>query len=295
MVNVLASDEVLLEAVNWLAQGIAVIPLWPRTKNPAVRTWKEYQDRLPELEKVLTWFRLPRNLAVITGWQGLTVIDFDRRDLFLDWWNETGIETRMVSTSRGIHVYTFLEELPAVNKLEGIDIQSHGRYVLAPPSIHPSGEEYSLILDAPIMRARRLEDVLPAEFWQAKDNDRPPANTERALSEALPKMPVHQEPASGDLWRVAMNIDSRPLAARIKDRISILDFFPDAKPTGKGWFIACCPLHDDHNPSLWIDANRGLCGCYAGCNDKPMDVVNLYARWKQLSNSEAMRVLAKRL
>jgi len=40
-----------------------------------------------------------------------------------------------------------------------------------------------------------------------------------------------------------------------------------AKKSGSGW-IACCPAHDDHNPSLAIKettTGKLLLYCFAGC------------------------------
>ncbi|UCC30004.1 MAG: DUF3987 domain-containing protein [Phycisphaerales bacterium] len=47
----------------------------------------------------------------------------------------------------------------------------------------------------------------------------------------------------------------------------VLSRLPGAKKTHKGWF-ACCPAHDDRNPSLSIsvgDDGRVLLHCHAGC------------------------------
>jgi hypothetical protein len=47
----------------------------------------------------------------------------------------------------------------------------------------------------------------------------------------------------------------------------ILAMLPGAKPSGNGW-IACCPAHQDSNPSLSISAGddgRTLLHCHAGC------------------------------
>lgn len=47
----------------------------------------------------------------------------------------------------------------------------------------------------------------------------------------------------------------------------VLSRLPNHKPSGNG-FAACCPAHDDHNPSLSItEANDGkvLLKCFAGC------------------------------
>ena len=47
----------------------------------------------------------------------------------------------------------------------------------------------------------------------------------------------------------------------------ILSRLPDAKRNGHGW-QACCPAHEDQNPSLSIadgDDGRALLKCHAGC------------------------------
>ncbi len=49
---------------------------------------------------------------------------------------------------------------------------------------------------------------------------------------------------------------------------AILALLPDHKPAGSGQWIARCPAHDDHNPSLSIaqgDDGRVLLRCHAGC------------------------------
>ncbi len=47
----------------------------------------------------------------------------------------------------------------------------------------------------------------------------------------------------------------------------VLGKLPDCKASGKGW-VACCPAHDDHNPSLSITEGEGgkvLLKCHADC------------------------------
>ena len=57
-----------------------------------------------------------------------------------------------------------------------------------------------------------------------------------------------------------------PPATRLMER------FPDARPNGTGW-MAKCPAHEDHNPSLSIsqgEDGRVLLHCHAGC---PLEAV----------------------
>ncbi len=267
--------------------GIAVIPVLPRTKLPDVASWRRYQTELPTPSELARWFRPGRvtNAAVICGWRGLTVVDFDAMDDYLAWqaWaiatggtaRDVGLRTYRVRTSRGMHVYLFVDERPRCGHFAGGDIKGVGGYVLIPPSVHPSGAVYTAVDDtAPILSVDSLAQVLP-------DPPPPPA------PQPLPL--VHVANASA-LW-------PQPLVEEVKAATPILSLLPGAKQTdGSGrWWIVRCPLHDDHSPSMWVDAERGLCGCYAGCNDRPMDAVDLYARLHHLDNRDAIRELAKRL
>ena len=49
----------------------------------------------------------------------------------------------------------------------------------------------------------------------------------------------------------------------------LLDRLEKVRKTGLGRWIACCPAHDDHNPSLALrelDDGRVLLHCFAGCS-----------------------------
>ena len=57
-----------------------------------------------------------------------------------------------VITARGRHLYFRTPEVPVRNTASkiapGIDTRGDGGYVLAPPSIHPSGRRYAWSVDA---------------------------------------------------------------------------------------------------------------------------------------------------
>ena len=49
----------------------------------------------------------------------------------------------------------------------------------------------------------------------------------------------------------------------------LLDRLEKVRKTGPGRWIACCPAHDDHSPSLALrelDDGRVLVHCFAGCS-----------------------------
>jgi hypothetical protein len=171
-----------------------------------------------------------------------------------------------------MHLYLFSEQTVKCGKFQFGDIKGKGGYVLIPPSIHPSGAAYTAIDEsAPILRIRGLADVIP---------DPPAPEIER-----IELQPVTAVYPTSDLWPVTV-------VEEIKDRTSILSYFPEAQKTGTHHYMACCPFHDDKSPSFWIDAEKGICGCYTGCTDRPLDVIDLHARLHGISNREAIRELA---
>jgi len=265
--------------------GIAVIPVIYRTKIPAV-AWREYQQRQPTQHELDIWFRSGHqtNAAVICGWHGLTVLDFDTTLDYLRWqlWalgyselaRNIALRTYRVRTSRGMHVYLFVEDEPRCGHFAGGDIKGRGGYVLIPPSVHPSGTPYRAVDDAaPILSVRTLSEILP-------EAPPPPAPQPQPLTDVYP---------TSQLWPAS-------LLEQAKAAHPILSMFAEARDTGGGrWYMAKCPFHDDEHESMWIDARRGLCGCYAGCTPQPLDAIDLYARLHGLSLKEAIREMTKEL
>jgi len=276
--------EILSRLIEFWGLGISVIPVRPHSKVAACR-WLEYTQRLTTPEELMRWFGqpTPRNCGVVCGQRHgqpgyLVVVDFDDLGAALERLPDLP-ETYQVLTARGLHAYFLCDEPSTTTHFAGGDVKASG-YVLGAGSIHPSGTEYRVWKDTPMAHVRRIQDVIP----EAESPKTPPAPP------ILSKPPV-----PSDAWDAAMQCDKN-LAATIRARVSILHLLPDAKPTSrdKRWYIARCPLHDDHTPSLWIDASRGLCGCYAGCaGGRAMDVINLTAAMLGVGNSDALERLRK--
>lgn len=272
-------------ALNWLEQGIAPIPCHYKSKRPRV-AWEHYQHVLPSEQIVQAWFAPEHaNLAIVCGWQNLVVIDFDSIDaygLWLDWHSRTMEQgmlpdrTLRVLTGRGVHLYLHTLEETATAHIPGIvDIKASG-YVLAPPSVHPSGRHYTGN-DLPVLRVPNLHGIVPDE-WLAPVEHR-----------------QYDAPVvlSSEPWQRIDQV-SGSLVETVLSRWAVTDFIHGA-PTKDGYQIARCPFHDDKEPSFWIDTKRQICGCYRGCNSKPMDVINLFGRLNGLSNQEALLTLARRM
>lgn len=281
---------ILEKALSWLDNGIATIPVRFGQKIAAV-DWKQYQTQLPTRNQVMQWFgRGFYNLAIVTGWQGLTVLDWDSLESWQEWQARTGIDTYSVITARGVHSYFYTQqESPTFHKQGLLDIQGPGRYVLGVPSVHPSRAIYQdLYQDMPIMRVQSVYEVIPDLAQWEKEQPATMATRQGTIEPQPSQLPDNPLDC----------LDAPPvpnLTATIKSRYSILDMFPDAEKTQEHWYITRCPFHDDHNPSFWIDTNKGLCGCFAGCTPKPLDVINLYSRLNNLNNSQAVQVLGDRI
>lgn len=285
-------------AQTFLAMGIAVIPLRHRGKEPQlIASWEKYKSELPTQYDLVKWFGSGwQNYGVVCGWNFLAVIDFDTREAF-DLWH--GFYTQyllrvyevmpyMVKTNRGAHVYVRMPGGGNNQKRRGVDVKFHG-YVVGPGSTHPSGAVYEPMNHEYVFPdVFSLDTLLPVELF--------PPVAENVVT--VPMSPI-QEPlplhTEYDAFQSASLVaDGADLITKVKNAVRIENLFSNIRRTSSDgrWFVTLCPFHDDHNPSMWIDARRQLCGCET-CKMKPMDSINLYARMHNLSESLAVTELAK--
>jgi hypothetical protein len=136
----------------YLAQGFSIIPLLPKEKIPAV-PWKEYQTIKPAMDKLSEWFSDGKNnIGIVTGEiSGVVVVDLDS-GAAQTFAKKNGFpDTPSVRTGKGCHLYYKYPEGIEVRNfqkrddLPDIDLRGNGGYVVAPPSIHPSGSVYEWI------------------------------------------------------------------------------------------------------------------------------------------------------
>ena len=130
--------------------GLNPIPLVPRDKRPLVN-WKEFQTKDVTSDLVRKWWGdwPDANIGVITGSiSQLLVLDIDGeegKESFRILSKGKIPDTPTVKTSRGKHFYFWtggndIDSMPSI--YPGLDIKANGGYVVAPPSIHPSGRRY---------------------------------------------------------------------------------------------------------------------------------------------------------
>jgi hypothetical protein len=278
-------------ALQWHNEGIATIPIRYRSKRPMF-PWKTYQEKLPDEADIKEWFKSKFcNMAVITGYRNLTILDFDTPDIWQLWESWINIQmpnllcqTYRVKTRRGQHVYLFLENPPERTlKIRNeqnqtlIDVKAAGGYCLAPYSIHPSGHRYTgFNLPSNIVTVGSLDEVLPCMLM------------EKATAEI--EIPQYQN-GSCDIWSITPELQNGDAIAWIKSNRSVLEFFPHAVSSGGNrWYKVLCPFHNDHSESGWIDTQRDRFGCQA-CMNGSLDVIDLYAMLKKVDRKQAIREL----
>jgi len=84
------------------------------------------------------------------------------------------------------------------------------------------------------------------------------------------------------------------IVKEIKRRLSIINLiesYTSIKKTGRG-YVGLCPFHDDHNPSMHVDEEKGLFHCFS-CGAGG-DILGFYMRCNNLTFPEALTELAKK-
>lgn len=287
-------------AQNFLKSKIAVIPLRHRGKEPESSmmggTWEKYKTQLHTEYESLCWLGSGwQNYGVVMGWSGLAVIDFDNSEAFNMWLlNFTQYSCAMpyiVRTARGAHVYISLPAGGANEKRRGVDVKIHG-YVVGPGCTHPSGAIYEPVTEFNLPEVLSLDTILPLDLF--------PRVAREAEAGTMAPVKIAQMDTEYDPYQMAMFSDHLDLISRVKQSVRIENMFSSAlksSPDGR-WLKDWCRFHNDERPggtmSFWIDTVRQICGC-AVCLFKPMDVLNLYARMHNISDSDAVTALAKEI
>lgn len=148
------ASPVLRAALEFLARGWSVLPLRPREKRPLIR-WEALQKTRPTLADITEWYRRwpNANVGIVTGEiSNLIVLDIDPKhggDNALELLGRRfGALPRTVEARTGgggRHLYFahpggFIRNRAGL--VQGIDLRGDGGYIVAPPSVHPSGESY---------------------------------------------------------------------------------------------------------------------------------------------------------
>jgi hypothetical protein len=145
-------------ALKLAARGLAVFPCAPSAKTPAcVHGGK---DATTDVIAIQAWWRdcPDYNIGIATGaTSNIFVVDVDGgpAETALRKLEESlGVLPATVEaiTARGRHIYFRYPTVPVRNSAgrlaDGIDIRGEGGFVVAPPSVHPSGRRYCWSVDS---------------------------------------------------------------------------------------------------------------------------------------------------
>jgi hypothetical protein len=180
----------MLKTARTLAEkGLAIFPCLPRDKRPATpHGLKDATTDQIEIEN--WWHQNPNcNIGIATGAaSGVFVTDLDGVDAEVELRKLEAQHGELPATvesitGRGRHLFFRCPERPVRNSAgriaAGIDVRATGGYVIAPPSIHPSGKRYSWSVDSAATFAAAPEwllsiiaepengTVAPASEWRA--------------------------------------------------------------------------------------------------------------------------------
>lgn len=256
-----------LEAALWYARhGWSVVPLHRAAdgacscrrpdcpaigKHPRIAWQGRTTTPAHETEVRAWWERWPRaNVGVVTGLvSGIVVLDVDPRNggdetlaRFVARRFGPLPETVESATGGGGRHYWFDptgRRLPTGRLAAGLDLKAEGGLVVAPPSVHASGAAYAWVAG----RSPAERKPAPLPRWIA------------ALScgdvDAERRSPLAETVARTDLERAEFAQAWARAGVRLRP----------------GDHTYLCPFHDDHHPSLHIDADgcRWFCfGCRRG-------------------------------
>jgi hypothetical protein len=198
------SSSVLSSALSYLGMGLSVFPLAPKDKKPLKQfKWEQFQSALPTKDQVGEWFEATENnVAIVTGdVSRLLAFDVDgstakihanniiqtkvRQDV-----REALSSTLMTETGGvGLHIlvrYNPDEFQKGDSAADGIKsavlwrgkgghneirLKGNGGYIVAPPSVHPSGAQYKFISGSSIAELSKEQILdLISSFRQVSRN-----------------------------------------------------------------------------------------------------------------------------
>lgn len=164
--------NVLQAALMYAHANISVLAC-RRDKTPALSNWKHLQQRLADPVTIARWHQagLLESVGLICGRVSgnLVVVDCDGQaavDTFCKAFPHLlDTYTVLSGSGKGAHFYYYAKLNPPTTRVVGapfgnIELRSDGAYVIAPPSLHPSGNAYQVINPVSILHVFDLHEVV---------------------------------------------------------------------------------------------------------------------------------------
>jgi putative DNA primase/helicase len=181
------------QALALAERGYFVFPLKPKSKLPITKHGFKEASNKPE-QIIDWWTKTPRaNIGLACGASGISVLDIDAKaggdpGVIVPEWGGDGpvVATGTARLSeeepdaldgvRGAHVYFKGVSKTRVLGLPGCEVRSKGAYVLAPGSIHPSGDTYAGD------ELPHVDELPEAPEWPAKCRQQPNGDARAATT-----------------------------------------------------------------------------------------------------------------
>lgn len=189
-------SEILTRALQFASHGICTVPVAiDGSKRPGIASWKEYQNRLPSTDELMTWFQSAQGVGVICGKVSgnLEMLELEGRAVAAkmhkeikeiaensglgELWAKLNSGYVETTPSGGIHwLYRIDGDVPGNTKLArrpgengGVDVfaetRGEGGFVIVAPTggtCHPSGGEWRILVGGP--------DTIPTLTREERDS-----------------------------------------------------------------------------------------------------------------------------
>jgi hypothetical protein len=283
MENLERAEKLIKAAFAWRDVGVSTVPCFPNSKTPMLTSWLGLELALPDCNAIRRWFRLGlANIAVISGTGQLQILDFDNPERYRQWAIRAGelANTLTETTGRGVHVFFKCgqPESKVFQECEAFGLPGH--LCNTCPSIHPNGSFYQFL-------PHTGPDIQRVE--------------KSVLFSLLSDVPGHHNPGPGTPVPSSTRAPGTDLVSRIKVSFPLVKYLEGIgvklRPSGADFYLGKCPLHSDHNPSMWVNPSREIWGCYnPSCPGHPRgDVINLFAAIHHITTTEAIQQMARGL
>jgi len=224
-----ATPPVLDAALRIRASGVSILPIDHRTKKPLNRLLPRDQNRKPSWAPYLQaivdealarhWFEsgAAQAFAIVAGRVsgGLLVLDFEIADLYDEWCVLVGDLAARLPVQRsgngGYHILCrcpepgenaklawIVDESMDTGRRIGIETRAEGGYILASPSLHPSGNRYEMVsgdlAQIPLIPQGRADALIAA----ARKLDRAPHTRQEVERIQRDAAQAHERRAAAD-------------------------------------------------------------------------------------------------
>ena len=169
-------------ALQYWEKGWSIIPIKIGSKLPAISSWDKYKNHIPTKDEIINWWTInpTANIALICGKvSNIIVVDIDSGKGIPDLSNLSLPPTLSAKTGGGgTHLfYKWRKGLigAKVGIRHLVDIRSDNSYVVIPPSLHASGNNYEWCIDeneeiteAPEWlndNKQQIQDIKPKTNW----------------------------------------------------------------------------------------------------------------------------------